>query len=376
MKNSTKNKKILVVDDEPKNLRLLEAVLAPRGYDLKTVSSGQEALDIIRTFMPDLVLLDIMMSGMDGYQVCKRIKEDGSLPYIPIIFLTAIHTDQASISFGLDVGGDDYIRKPLDNLELLSRIRACLRVKELYDELSWTKAKLSRYVSLSTLRMIEKSSLEGGIEIGQTRDITVLFSDIRGFAHIAEGMKPEEVFHTLNLCLSKQIGVVEAHGGVVDKLTGDQMMAVFEGPDMARSALRCGISIIQVLQELEPTRGGDWIAVGIGIDMGSVYIGSIGSEKMKDYTAVGNTVNTAARLCGRAEKFQILFTETARRLIKREEFQYRSVGKIFLKGLMSPIEAFELICGRAETPLSPVTLGDGKISLERGVNDHGQNHGG
>ena len=333
---------ILAVDDEPTNLKLMEALLAPRGYIVETALSGKEALDKITTLRPDLVLLDIMMPEMDGYEVCKRIKDDGALPYIPIIFLTAIHTDQNSITLGLDIGADDYIRKPFDSLELLSRVKACLRVKELYDEVARTKAELSRYVSLSTLDMVEKEGSSEGIEIGQTRDVTVLFSDMRGFTHIAEEMKPEEVFETLNLSLSKQIEVIAAHHGIVDKLNGDEVMAVFEGPDMAQNALQCGMAIVKALGGRESCEGSDWMGVGIGINTGPVYIGSIGSETMKDYTVVGNTVNIAARLCGLAEEFQILFTETTRDSIEGKGFRYNSMGGISLKGLTSPIEVFEL----------------------------------
>lgn len=342
MKNTTNRKKILAVDDEPTNLKLLEAVLAPRGYMLEMALSGQEALDKIKTLIPDLVLLDIMMPGMDGYEVCEKIKGDPTLPYIPIIFLTAIHADQKSITFGLDIGGDDYIRKPFDNLELLSRIKACLRVKDLYDNLSRTKAELARYVSLSTLEMVEKTTSGGGIQAGQTRDVTVLFSDIRGFTHFTEHMKPKDVFETLNLCLSKQIEVVEAYHGIVDKLTGDQIMAVFEGPDMVRNALQSGMAIVDSLYNLEFRRREDWIEVGIGVNTGPVYIGSIGSQTMKDYTAVGTTVNVAARLCDLARKSQILFAEPTRDFIEGKEFGYESIGKISLRGLTTPIEAFEL----------------------------------
>ena len=342
-KGSGTQKRILAVDDEPKNIKLLEAKLAPVGYIVDTALSGKEALDKIKRKVPDLILLDVLMPGMDGYEICKRIRSDTSIPYVPIIFLTASLITQKDVIRGLDIGGDDYIRKPFDTLELFSRIRSSLRVKELYDNLMRTKAELARYVSLSTLQMVEKTSSGGGVQTGQTAAVTVLFSDIRGFAQLSEKMKPREVFATLNLYVSKQIEVVEAHHGIVDKLTGDEVMAVFEGPEMAQNALRCANAIVSTLRGPQLLHRGDWIAVGIGINTGPVYIGSIGSETMKDYTAVGNTVNVAARLCGLAEKFQILFTEATRGLIDKKEFSYIPMGEIPLKGLTSPVETFELI---------------------------------
>jgi class 3 adenylate cyclase len=336
-------KKILAVDDEPVNLKLLEAKLVPEGYIVETTTSGQEALDMIKSIKPGLILLDVIMPGMDGYQVCEKIRADKSIAYIPIIFLTAMQTGQKDIIHGLDSGGDDYIRKPFDTFELLSRIRAALRVKNLYDELTLTKAELSRYVSLSTLQMVERVTSRENMPVGETKDVAVLFSDIRGFTNISENMKPQEVFEFLNLYLSKQISVVQDHHGIIDKLTGDEIMAVFEGPDMVSNAQRCASAIVKTLCTSKFCQHADWIGVGIGINAGPVYVGSIGSETMKDYTVIGNTVNIAARLCGLAKKFQILFTETTKNLIQGKEFRHRSVGKVSLKGISVPMEVFELM---------------------------------
>ena len=343
MKSLGSDKKIFAVDDEPINLKLLEATLVPEGYTLETALSGEEALDKIKSSLPDLILLDVMMPGMNGYEVCKKIRADASLPYIPIIFLTAMKTDQKDIIHGLDAGGDDYIRKPFDTVELLSRIRAALRVKDLYDELARTKAELSRYVSLSTVQMVEKTTSGEATQAGQTADITVLFSDIRGFTNIAENMKPDEVFEMLNLSLSRQIEVIEDHHGIIDKLNGDEIMVVFEGPEMAQNALQCGMGIVKALSRPELSHAADWVGVGIGINTGPVYIGSLGSETMKNYTVVGTTVNIAARLCGVAKKFQILFTETTMKLIEGKGFAYHSVGKPSLRGISTPLETFELM---------------------------------
>jgi len=341
-KRPGRHRKILAVDDEPKNIKLIEAILIPEGYAVETATSGQEALDKVRAIKPDLILLDIMMPGMDGYQVCKNIRSDASIPYIPIIFFTAMRTDQKDMIHGLDIGGDDYVLKPFDTFELLSRIRAALRIKGLYDELALTKTELSRYVSLSTLKMVEKTTLGKNIPSGETTYVTVLFSDVRGFTNIAEDMDPAEVFEMLNLCLSKQIRVVEGHQGIIDKLTGDEIMAIFEGQDMARNALQCAVSIVNTLCSSDRCLTADWVGVGIGINTGPVYVGSIGSETFKDYTVVGNTVNIAARLCGFAKKFQILFTESTRDLIDAKEFGYTSVGNLSLKGVNALTEVFEL----------------------------------
>lgn len=336
-------KVILAVDDEPVNLDLLEAVLLPEGFYVEKAMSGEEALEKIKTIQPALILLDIMMPGMNGYTVCERIKADTRLPYMPIIFLTAKYKDPKDLIHGLDIGGDDYIGKPFNPPELLSRIRSALRLKELFDKLLKTKAELSRYVSLSTIEMVEKSTSGEMLKAGESRDVTVLFSDIRGFTTLSENMDPQKVFEMLNLYLSKQINIIEDHQGIIDKLSGDEIMAIFEGPNMVKNALRCGTSIVKTLCNAEQCAADDWIGVGIGINTGPVYVGSIGSETIKDFTVVGNTVNVAARLCGFAQKFQVIFSEYTKNFIEDEGFEYQFAGKISLKGISKPVEVFEVV---------------------------------
>ena len=341
-KNDLEFKKILVVDDDPMNLELLEDLLKPQKYIIETASSGKEALVKIQKETPDLILLDVMMPEMNGFQACSKIREDQSIPYIPIILITAYQINPSDIIYGFDKGADDYIRKPFSISELLSRIRACLRVKMLYDELVWTKTELSRYVSLSTVNMVEKVVSKKSFQANRTANLTVLFSDIRGFANISENMNPEIVFEMLNLNLSKQIKVIEQYNGVIDKLNGDEIMAVFEGPDMALNALQCAQSIVEELSAFKSNEMLDWSGVGIGINTGQIYLGILGSDTFKDYTIIGNTVNIAARLCGVAEKYQILFTEATMKLIEKAGFNYRSIKRISLRGISSPIEVFEL----------------------------------
>jgi adenylate cyclase len=341
-------KVILAVDDEPFNLDLLEAVLLPEGYTVEMATSGGETLDKIKQVNPDLILLDVMMPDMDGYEVCGRIRADTTLSYIPIIFVTAKHKDPKDMIHGLDIGGDDYIGKPFNPPELLSRIRSALRFKELFDRLSRTKSELSRYVSLSTMELVEKSISGEMLKAGETRDVTILFSDIRGFTSLSENMDPQKVFEMLNLYLSKQIKVIEQHHGIIDKLTGDEIMAIFEGPDMVKNALRCGASIVETLCGAEQCVGDDWVGVGIGINTGPVYVGSIGSETIKDFTVIGNAVNVAARLCGSAKKFQVIFSEYTKSYIEDEGFEYQSAGKIALKGIREPVEVFELLQNKLE----------------------------
>jgi class 3 adenylate cyclase len=333
---------LLVVDDTPMNIDLLESILVPAGYILEKAESGEEALEKVQSKIPDLVILDVMMPGMNGYEVCRRIRENKTLPYIPIIFVTASELEQKDIIFGLDQGGDDYICKPFNMEELLSRIKACLRTKALNDELAKTKAELTRYVSTSTVNLVERmSSGEAPIE-NRIAELTVLFSDMRGFTNLSQDVVPEKVFEMLNLNLGKQIEAIEKFNGIIDKLTGDEVMAVFEGTDKAENALRCAAAIVEALSAINPKQRGEWTSVGIGINTGPVFWGNLGNVSFKDFTVIGNTVNIAARLCGLADKFQILFTETTLSLIQEEQFEFKSIGKKMLKGLSKPIEVFQI----------------------------------
>jgi adenylate cyclase len=249
--------------------------------------------------------------------------------------------EQEGVIRGLDAGADDYVRKPFDSLELVSRIRAALRVKALHDELRKTKAELSRYVSLATLEMVERSVTEQGMSMGRVEDVTILFSDIRGFTHIAEDKDPAEVFAMLNRSLSVQMDLILGHHGVIDKLNGDEIMAVFKGPDMADNALACGRAIVERLRQEAPPEVG-WTGVGIGINSGTAFVGSVGSDVLKDFTVVGNTVNIAARLCGKAARLQVLFTEKTRQLLGKDGFRSNPLGEVPIRGVRRPLRVYEL----------------------------------
>jgi adenylate cyclase len=335
--------KILVVDDLPMNIELVKGILIPEGYIVTSSENGEDALDKIFNDPPDLILLDVMMPGMNGYEVCRRIKQNKFLPYIPIIYITASEIEQKYLIKGLDAGGDDYIRKPFEIKEFLQRVISCLRVKALYDELAKTKAELSRYVSLSTRRMLDKKIQNDSAEsLDQDACVTILFSDIRGFTQISEGMTPVDVFAKLNINIGVQLKVIEKYKGIIEKLNGDEVMAIFDGPDMGDNALRCALEIIKELSISGRNEKSEVFNVGIGIDTGHIYMGSLGNELFKDYTVIGNTVNIAARLCGLADKLQVLFTETTLSSIHQDRFHFQSIGKKMLKGLSKPIEVFKV----------------------------------
>lgn len=341
-KRETGYKKIMVIDEQGKELDLLAAVLGAERYIVEIATDIKEAVGKVKNLMPDLILLNVMIQGMKGYELCAEVRNETQLPYIPILFFTSVKIDQQELTRGFDVGADGYIQKPFDYPELFSKIRILIRTKGLYDELAAIRNELARYVSIPTFRSIEMKVKKGIEPVSETKRVTILFSDIRGFTNIAAQKEQPELFRMLNNCLIKQIKVIEAHHGMIDKLSGDEIMAIFEGEEMAENALRCGKSIVEALKDPREYPLPDWMNVGIGINTGPSYMGSLGSETFRKDTVIGHTVNLAARLCGIAKKSQILFTEDTKKLITGKDFSYDSIGRVTLKGIPEPIEVFIL----------------------------------
>src|SRR5271157_5205061 len=250
---------ILVVDDVPDNVDILQMRLEPQGYEVTTAADGVEALDKIRKLLPDLVLLDVMMPKLDGIETVKRLKADPSLPFIPVILVTA-KADAKDVVGGLDSGGDDYLTKPVDHAALSARVRAMLRIKALHDtvqdqarrleaqaaELSgWNRTleervaaqlgelerigRLKRFLAPQLAEMIVSTGDEGILE-RHRRDIVVVFCDLRGFTSFSETAEPEEVMAVLREYHAALGPLVSRFEGTVGHFSGDGLMVFFNDP--------------------------------------------------------------------------------------------------------------------------------------------------
>jgi adenylate cyclase len=343
MENLKKHKMILVIADDPFDARLLERSLSGEGYGVETAGRYEDAYESVHLGVPDLIIVDMESQGPEGPEFCRSIRTDGHLPYIPIIFLAPEDARQAGMVGTLDTGVDFHIRKPIYALDLISRIKSVLRLKELNEEIMAIKSDLSHNVSPPTLSIADRQVFGESVQSDEVVDATVLFSDIRGFTRLSENMDPSGVFEMLNTSLSFQIETIEEHQGMIDKLSGDEVMAVFYGPEMARNALRCGSAIIRALRDQKSPLIDGRMGVGIGINTGPVFAGSLGSRGRQHYTVVGNTVNIAARFCGYAKMFQVLFGDSTRALVTHSDLEYRTIGKVPLKGISAPVEIFELL---------------------------------
>ena len=312
--------KILVVDDDPRNVELLEAYLTTMAdYQVVVARDGVEALEQVRAEAPDLILLDIMMPRLDGYEVCARLKEDRRTQFIPIVMVTALQGTDERIK-ALEVGADDFLSKPFNIYELLARVKSLMRIKHLHDELEKKNELLfnvlNRYVAQEVSALIlddPDRHLKLG---GESRKVTVLFADIRGFTKFSETSSPTQVVEILNAVFPELIKVVFKWKGTFDKYLGDAVMAFYGAPvsyeDDTWRAIQTAWELRQVFCDLVNSWRDDELAelgLGIGLHSGEAVVGNIGSEWMMDYTVIGDTANVARRLQEVAGKGQILISE-------------------------------------------------------------------
>jgi adenylate cyclase len=362
---------ILVVDDVPDNVEILQMRLESQGYQVSTAGDGIEALEKIRELLPDLVLLDIMMPKLDGIETVKRLKADPALPFIPVIMVTA-RSDSRDVIAGLESGGDDYLIKPVDHTALSARVRAMLRIKALHDTVqtqarrlegqaaelaSWNRtlearvaAQLGEIERISRLRQFlapqiaETIVSSGGEAILEShrRDIVVLFCDMRGFTAFSETAEPEDVMTVLREYHAALGPLIHRHEGTLDRFTGDGMLVIFNDPvpcpDPALRAVRLAAEMreaVAVLARSWAARGHE-IGFGVGIAQGYATLGQIGFEGRSDYTAMGHVTNLAARLCAEANDGQILVTRRIATAVDSLA-ELEPLGELALKGLSRPV---------------------------------------
>ena len=344
--------RILAVDDNKQNLSLLERALSSAHYEVITAEDGPTALQLIGSTAPDLVLLDVMMPGMSGYEVCRRIRANEATCLLPVVMLTAL-TDVADRIRGIEAGADDFLSKPVNREELLTRVKSLLRIKTLHDEVE-TKNHLlrnlfGRYVSAEVAAEIVADPGRHLKLGGDKREVTILFGDLRGFTPLAEQLDPQDVVDILNSYLKLVIDAVFEFRGTLDKFRGDGFMAFFGAPiaheDDALNAVRCALATQERLMHIAFTKFPQVrLHMGIGINTGTVIVGNIGSERRTDYTVIGNEVNTAQRFEANAGPGQILITGNTYERVK-DAVKVRELGLLRVAGKQEGILAYDVLSG-------------------------------
>jgi class 3 adenylate cyclase len=362
--------KILVVDDTPKNVKLLADLLTVKGYAVVTATSGREALAQVEAEQPDLVLLDVVMPEMSGYEVCRKIRENSATEILPVVMVTALDPGEERIK-GLDAGADDFLTKPINQAELLARVKSLLRIKELYDTVQaqgvqltqWNNTleqrvdeqvaqierlgRLKRFFSPQLAELIVAGGTEDPLKTHR-REVTVVFLDLRGFTAFAESSEPEEVMGVLREYHGEMGKLVLEHEGTLERFTGDGMMIFFNDPvpvpNPAERAIRMALAMRDLVGELTVKwrKQGYELDFGVGIAQGYATIGGIGFEGRWDYGAIGTVTNLASRLCGEAKPGQILIPQ---RLMGTVEglVNVEPVGELTLKGFHRPVTAYNIL---------------------------------
>ena len=364
--------RILVVDDTPLNVKLLDDVLTIKGYDVTTAASGQEALAKIRCESIDLVLLDVMMPGMNGYEVCRAIREDARTALLPVVMVTALDARQERVN-GLDAGADDFLSKPVNQPELLARVRSLLRIKSLYDQVELQKAELAkwnrtlearvtegiaeverlsrmkRFFSPQVAEMITAGDAGAGDPMRSHRaEITVVFIDLRGYTAFTDVAEPEEVMTVLREYHADMGRLITKYNGTVERFAGDAIMIFFNDPvplpNPAEAAVRLALDMHAAfaLRVTQWQRRGFELQMGIGIAQGYATVGVIGFEGRLDYGAIGAVSNLSARLCAEAQAGQTL---VQRRVLSSVEnlVEWEPVGELAMKGIPRPMAAFNVL---------------------------------
>lgn len=336
--------KILIVDDEPVNRRVLENHLSMAGYHIIEANNGREALKLIEEKEDfNLILLDIMMPGMSGYEVCEKIREDYSTSDLPIILLTAKNTVNDLVT-GFNSGANDYLTKPFSKGELLSRIKTHLNLNTIH-------RATSKFVPSEFVRSVGKESITD-IKLGDhtEKNVTVLFSDIRDYTTLAEGMTPEQNFKFVNAYVGRMGPIIKENKGFVNQYLGDGIMALF--PKNPESALDAAIEMQRTLTLYNKRRveekGYKPLSVGIGLHTGPLIMGIIGDSKRNDSAVISDAVNSAARVEGMTKHFgaNIIISGDSLQLMKDPaSFNCRYLGKVRVKGKQKALEIYECIDG-------------------------------
>jgi class 3 adenylate cyclase/CheY-like chemotaxis protein len=374
---------ILIVEDNPAALDIFQTRLTAHDYEVITATDGEMGLAMATEKQPDLILLDIMMPKMDGIEVCRRLKEDPSLPFIPVVMLTA-KADSKDVVAGLEAGSDEYLTKPVDHGALIARVKSMLRIKDLHDTVrdqaarleeqsaqleEWNRTleqrvvdqctelervgRLKRFLSPQLAELVVSSEDKGLLE-SHRKEITVVFCDLRGFTAFSEAGEPEEVMGVLREYHAAMGTLIFRFEGTLERFAGDGLMVFFNDPlpcpDSAARAVKMAVAMRERVAELsaEWRKRSHVLDFGVGISQGYATLGKIGFEGRFDYAAIGTVTNLASRLCDEAQAAQILISQRVYAGVE-ELVDVEPLGELALKGLNRPVTAYNVLGLKGES---------------------------
>jgi class 3 adenylate cyclase/CheY-like chemotaxis protein len=368
------------------NLEILQVRLEAQGYEVITAADGEQALAQIHEHEPDLVLLDIMMPKIDGITVLKRLKQDASTKFLPVILVTA-KADTSDIVVGLEAGADDYLTKPFEQAALVARVRSLLRLKELHDTVQsqattlkaqteqlseWNRlleervagqvveiervGRLRRFLAPQVAQMIASSDSPDSVLSSHRREVTVVMCDLRGFTSFTEITEPEEVMAVLREYHETLGKLIFEYEGTLERFAGDGIVIIFNDPipvaDHVERAVRLSLGMrdeaVSKLTKLWRGRGHD-LGLGIGIAVGYATLGQIGFTERREYTCIGSVINLASRLCDEAKAGQIVVSQRVLTAVE-DSVEATPIGEMNLKGFKKPMAAYNVSSWRGRSP--------------------------
>jgi adenylate cyclase len=360
--------RILIVDDSEANRDVIGTRLRSQGYETAEAADGEQGLAAVNACAPDLILLDVTMPKLNGLEVCRRLKSDGSRSFTPIILLTA-RADTSDVAAGLDAGADEYLTKPVDHAALLARVRSVLRIKDLHDRAQAQADDLARWNLLeqrvaeqvaviervsrlkhflpSQLAQLIVSSGDESILESHRAETTVLFCDLRGFTAFAEAAEPEEVLRILREYHTALGVLIDKFEGTVERFAGDGLLVIFNDPlpcpNPSERAAQMAVEMRDAVARLATQwrAGGHLLGFGIGIAHGDATLGLVGFEGRFQYSVTGSVANLASRLCDQAANGQILIDVNVCRAIESTA-HVETHGDLSLKGFSRPVETFAI----------------------------------
>ncbi|HEY5899190.1 MAG TPA: response regulator [Burkholderiales bacterium] len=357
------NFRVLVVDDDPDMLSFLSRLISAEGMKAETALDGDAALVQAMASPPDLILLDVMLPGLDGFTVCEQLKRDPATAMVPIVLVTALE-DQPSRVRGIRAGADDFLSKPVQREELIARVQTLRRLHESRRELEERRLAaevqrkealrkaFQRYISPRLAERIIADLAEEGTPFqrgAQRVSVVALFADLRGFTRLTESTQVAEVVELLNEYFAVITDAAYRHDGTIFSMAGDNLLVGFNVPfPQPQAALHAWRTAHDMAQSVKPVlerwraRGGVQTAVGFGIAAGDAIIGNVGSPHYMSYTIIGDAVNVAARLVEMARPGELLFSGAVYKAVGDAAARAQSRGKVALRGRSEPVDVYSV----------------------------------
>jgi adenylate cyclase len=365
------SRKILIIDDDKALSEVIRDKLLIEGFDVECATDADEALRRSESLMPDLVLLDVMLPGSSGFEVCRQLKGDEATALIPIVLVTALEDGESRVR-GIEAGADDFLSKPVKREELIARVKTLRRLHDTRKELESRRLAtevqhkeairkaFSRYISPRLADRITEAAGEHGDPFqgrAQRTSVVALFADLRGFTRLTEQNEVGAVVAMLNEYFAVLTEAAYQHDGTIFNMAGDSLLVGFNvpfpQPDAAERAWRTALEMVARFEPVAASwreRHGLGVGVGIGMCAGEAIIGNVGSTHYASYTIIGNPVNTAARLMQMATAGEVLVCgplyERIRHLVPAERVAIRS--DVTLRGKSESIPVFAVRAGARE----------------------------